>query len=263
MNPWTYVWPWLGFPSEVFQALQKLAWVRRGDTPRMEYYTNRLGHAYAYGRGAGRRTYEAQPASALVEEIGGRAASTYVLGPHYFNVLARTWDGRGEPPEPHRPPEFEVCFLNRYLDQSDHLGWHADDSPEMDDTRPIAVVSLGAEREIWFRPKLPAGTERCRRCLLPVTPNGGLGRDSWCPLPGGVVCSEVNQHLGWPRKLLLQSGSLLLMPPGFQDLYEHRIPKASRKVGERISLTFRGYVAPATDTDPDPDPDPEPKETTP
>jgi len=25
----------------------------------------------------------------------------------------------------------DVCFLNRYLDARDWLGWHADDSPEM------------------------------------------------------------------------------------------------------------------------------------
>ena len=36
---------------------------------------------------------------------------------------------------------YNVCFLNRYDDQRNHLGWHADDSPEMDHDHPIAVVS--------------------------------------------------------------------------------------------------------------------------
>ena len=40
--------------------------------------------------------------------------------------------------------KFEVCFLNRYHDQSDHLGWHADDSPEMDDSRPIGIVRISS-----------------------------------------------------------------------------------------------------------------------
>jgi alkylated DNA repair dioxygenase AlkB len=98
---------------------------------------------------------------------------------------------------------FEVCFLNRYLNQSDHLGWHADDSPEMDDARPIGIVSLGVEREIWFAPK---------------------GKAS------GVT------------KVKLEHGSLCVMAEGMQDAWMHRIPKASFQCGERISLTFRGYV---------------------
>lgn len=104
---------------------------------------------------------------------------------------------------------FEVCFLNRYLDQSDHLGWHADDSPEMDDARPIAVISLGVEREIWFRP-------------IPVK---------------GEPPQEVS-------KVRLGHGSLFLMHPGMQETHQHRIPKASSLCGERISLTFRGYTEP-------------------
>lgn len=30
---------------------------------------------------------------------------------------------------------------NIYLVQTDQLGWHADDSPEMDDARPIGIVT--------------------------------------------------------------------------------------------------------------------------
>jgi alkylated DNA repair dioxygenase AlkB len=98
--------------------------------------------------------------------------------------------------------DFDVVFLNGYKDQSDQLGWHADDSPEMDDNRSIAIISLGAEREIWFRK------------------NG-----------------ETLIH-----KLLLENGSVCLMLPGMQDTHQHRIPKANHAVGKRISLTFRGTI---------------------
>ena len=99
----------------------------------------------------------------------------------------------------------EVCFANRYLNQRDQLGWHADDSPEMDDERPIAVVSLGVEREIWFRQQ--------HHSLGPTV-----------------------------EKLKLEHGSLCLMLPGMQLSWEHRIPKASFQCGTRISLVYRGYV---------------------
>lgn len=99
--------------------------------------------------------------------------------------------------------KYEVCFLNGYRDGKDQLGWHADDSPEMDDARPIGIISLGAEREIWFRAN---------------------------------ESKDVT-------KLKLENGSLCLMNPGMQDTHQHRIPKSSLMTcGPRISLTFRGYV---------------------
>ena len=98
---------------------------------------------------------------------------------------------------------FEVCFLNGYEDQKDHLGWHADDSPEMDDARPIGIISLGAEREIWF-----------------------------CPQDDKAAVTRIK----------LEHGSLCLMLPGMQDTHFHRIPKAGFVCGERISLTFRGFT---------------------
>ncbi len=64
-------------------------------------------------------------------------------------------------------------------------------------------MSLGVEREIWFQP---------------------------------------NPKNGTVQKLTLGHGSLCLMAPGMQDTWQHRIPKASFTCGERISLTYRGYV---------------------
>ena len=171
------------------QLRDDLAWVRHADAPRCEYYVNSFGHPYTYGQNKGRRTYAAQPMHPAIARIKQQAEFITSLR---LNVVTR----------------FEVCFLNRYLNQSDHLGWHSDNSPEMDDARPIAIVSLGVERQIWFR-----------------------------PIPDVGETQEANTVAK-----LLQHGSLCIMPPGFQDKQQHRIPKSSRQCGERISLTFRGYV---------------------
>lgn len=179
--PYTYIPDFLPEPTQAFNTLwQDLAWQRRGSTPRREYYANDVEVPYVYGKGAGVREYLPQPWHALMRDIQERLQA-------------------------HCGCRFEVCFLNGYENQSDHLGWHADDSPEMDDDRPIAIVSLGVAREIWF-----------------------------CP----------QNNTKDVQKLLLQPGSLCLMHAGMQDTHYHRIPKAGFLCGERISLTFRGYKNP-------------------
>lgn len=47
--------------------------------------------------------------------------------------------------------------------------------------------------------------------------------------------------LGAPpvEKVLLPHNSLLMMPPGFQQTHQHRIPKHTATCKTRISLTFR------------------------
>jgi alkylated DNA repair dioxygenase AlkB len=176
-----YIPNFIDDPDTALQVLvDELSWVKRGSTPRMEYYTNDFGYPYTYGSGDYAREYLSQDKHPMIASIESRLRE-YCGNP------------------------FEICFLNRYEDQSDHLGWHADDSPEMDDNRPIAIISLGVEREIWFKPQ------------------------------GGTADDVVRQKLG--------HGSLCLMPAGFQDTHLHRIPKAGFICGRRISLTYRGYAA--------------------
>lgn len=187
--PITYIPDFVPLKTEWFNTLSnELDWERR-DAPRQEYYSNDFPKPYIYGRGKGQREYLPKPWHPVMMRI--REALEALTG-----------------------AKFEVCFLNRYLNQSMHLGWHADDSPEMDDARPIGVVSLGVEREIWFRPSSNR-TERTD--------------------PSDRVVAPI-------EKLLLGNGSLCLMAAGMQDEWQHRIPKASFQCGERISLTFRGYV---------------------
>lgn len=186
---------------------EELDWERRGDTPRSEYYCNDYPDPYVYGRGRGRRLYEPRPWHPAVVAI--RTAL-----------------------EARAAVRFEVCFLNRYDDGSDHLGWHTDDSPEMDDARPIAVVSLGAKREIWFRPKPDA--------LLVA--QGDRRDDAVSDRRRIERATAVRRVEGEPvQRIQLAGGSLCLMAAGMQEAWQHRIPKASRPCGPRISLTFRGY----------------------
>lgn len=181
----------LSAPDIAFKILDReLDWKRIGNTPRDEYFATDINKPYTYGAGAGVRTYEPQPWHPLLRQLQQEA--------EFWTRLCG------------QPSKMDVVFLNRYKDGKDQLGWHADDSPEMDDKRPIVIITFGAEREIWFRER-PSDdpmdlTER------PVT------------------------------KLSLPNGSICIMPPGMQDTHQHRIPRSSLNVcGPRISLTFRGY----------------------
>lgn len=179
--PVRYTPGFIADPAVAFEELwNELDWERRGSTPRLEYYANDVPVPYTYGKGAGVRTYESK-----------------VWHPRMKAIQAQVEAVTGV--------RLEACFLNGYENAREQLGTHADDSPEMDDDRPIAIVTLGGERNILFFPQ-----------------------DN----PKQVT------------RLLLQSGSLCLMLPGMQDTHFHRIPKAGFEVGPRISLTFRGYLQP-------------------
>jgi alkylated DNA repair dioxygenase AlkB len=102
--------------------------------------------------------------------------------------------------------EYNVCFLNYYRDKHQHLGWHSDDSPSMDNFHPIAVISFGEPRYIYTKDK-------------------GFK---------GVIPPE--------NKYLLTNGSLFTMPERYQENHYHKIPKGDREMGGRISLTFRKYI---------------------
>jgi alkylated DNA repair dioxygenase AlkB len=188
----------LGTPAltadEMFVTLwNELNWERRPDAPRREYWTNVYDRSYTYGRGAGTRTYDAQP---ITREILTVSES--------LNQ------------DPRVSTFFEGCFLNGYEDARDWLGWHEDDDPGIDHSKPIAVVTLyggpGVDkpRSIQFREK--------------------LGEVDGKPTYGEIIDQP------------LEHGSLCLMPAGFQSTYQHRIPKAGFESKARISLTFRSLL---------------------
>lgn len=151
-------------------------WLSR-TSARRECFMALKPSSYTYGSGGGVRTYE-----------------SIEMAPWVFDVMMALGGS------------YNVCFLNRYDVERDALGWHADDSDGTDLEHPIAVVSIGEPREIWWRRKGEPG-------IVPLD-----------------------------QRQLLDSGSLFVMPAGFQSLYEHRIPKGSRPMGPRVSLTFRRYL---------------------
>jgi Alkylated DNA repair protein len=153
-----------------------LPWVDKV-APRKECFVAKFPVAYSYGVPEYARTYHSDPIPDFmlefwkeVEEVTGY--------------------------------EYELCFCNGYDDERNHLGWHADDSDSVDDSRSILVVSIGAEREIMFRDNERTFTE----------------------------------------SLKLKNGSGLWMLPGMQDTHQHRIPKCGYKCGPRVSFTFRGLA---------------------
>lgn len=171
---------------------KKIPWERRSDSPRNEAWFAADGRSYTYGKGRGVRTYE----SIVKEDY-----------PEFSLLLGMIWC-TAEIAAGEACANFLGCFINGYLDGTDHLGWHSDDGPDIDDRRPIAVVTFGAEREIWLRPK-----------------------DS---------IEKMDSYESSVDKIKLEHGSIFIMEPGCQQTHQHRIPKASFICGPRISFTFRG-----------------------
>lgn len=151
-----------------------------GTVPRVEAWFNKTGALYTYGSGKRARTYEPQSEYPLMVNI-------------VDGILSLKFD-------------FNCCFVNGYENEKDFLGWHADDSPEMDMEHAIAIVSFGAEREIWFKRRDEKG--------------------------------EVPKE----NKVLLTDGSILIMPAKMQYDWLHRIPKHDKPCGRRISMTFRKII---------------------
>lgn len=159
-----------------------LDWERREGVPRYEYYCNDYDFPYSYGMGRGVREYKVRPYHPHIYEIRKLLEEKYAC-------------------------VFDVCFLNLYEHSRDYLGWHADDSLEMDNDRPIATVSIGGERPIQFKRQKVNGEDSPFK----------------------------------PEELLLEHGSAAVMLPGMQLEWYHRIPKVGYVVEPRISLTFRGF----------------------
>lgn len=94
---------------------------------------------------------------------------------------------------------FNSVLLNRYRNGNDKMGWHADNEVELGVNPCVAIVSLGANREMQFKHLKTKTT----------------------------------------TQLNLTDGSLLIMKPGMQSRFHHQIPVRKRVESERISLTFR------------------------
>lgn len=105
--------------------------------------------------------------------------------------------------------DFNSVLLTYYRNGNDNVNWHADDEDELGSAPVIGSLSLGATRTFQYRPK--------KNRHISNNPTG-------------------NVHLN--------NGDLLLMYPGFQANWEHRIPSELTINAPRINLTFRKVVPP-------------------
>ena len=94
---------------------------------------------------------------------------------------------------------FNRALVNYYRQGCDSVDWHADDEPELGPAPVIASVSLGAERVFQLR----------------------------------------NNHSKERLSLSLPHGSLLLMGPGIQAHWQHRLAKVTSMQESRVNFTFR------------------------
>lgn len=170
-------------PDECLKHLaEDLTWLDVTEARKEYFMSNPSGILYTYGIGEAARTYLSVDYTNIVQGIREQLDKTYKTN-------------------------YDVCFLNRYDTGKNALGWHADDSPEMNHDHDIAVISFGAEREIWWKDK------------------------------------ELKGNIPPENKQTLHHGSLFIMPAGFQKNNLHRIPKyGGGNCGMRISLTFRNYL---------------------
>ena len=97
--------------------------------------------------------------------------------------------------------QFNSVLLNYYRDNRDSMGMHSDDEPELGSKPTIASLSLGETRTLVFAHKF--------------------------------------DRTASTFKLLLKSGSLLIMKGPTQQNWKHGINKESRRCGPRVNLTFR------------------------
>src|SRR6185295_9220007 len=95
---------------------------------------------------------------------------------------------------------FTSALLNLYRTGSDSMGWHRDNERELGTNHIIGSVSFGATRNFQFRKY----TDKS---------------------------NKIN--------LELSHGSFLLMRGSTNHHWEHRVPKTSEPINERINITFR------------------------
>lgn len=96
---------------------------------------------------------------------------------------------------------FNSVLINLYRDGQDSVSWHSDNEPELNDSAPIASLSLGATRRFDLR-----RTD---------------GPDK-----------QIKQ-------IELADGDALVMSPTVQHYWQHQIPKQTKVTEPRINLTFR------------------------
>ncbi len=147
-------------------------------------------------------------------------ATTMWMYDHEVAVPRLTaWYGAGDamPPEIEAMRErmckrfgapFNAVGLNLYRNERDSVAWHSDKNEHLIANPSVAVLSLGAPREMQIRQKSP---------------------------PRHTI------------SISLEEGSVLMMRGDAQEHFEHCIPKSQTRSEERISAVFRTKVGQANE----------------
>ena len=96
--------------------------------------------------------------------------------------------------------KFTHALFNLYRDGRDSVSWHRDNERYLGTNPVIASISLGATRTFQFR---------------------------------NYKDKKIT------RSLELTPGSLLIMAGTTQHYWEHQVPKTTKRIGQRINITFR------------------------
>jgi alkylated DNA repair dioxygenase AlkB len=96
--------------------------------------------------------------------------------------------------------KFTSVLANRYRDGADYVGWHTDAEKELGRNPIIGSVNFGETRRFQLR--------------------------------------RIDNHQD-KLELELKNGSGLVMAGETQHFWQHQVPKTSKKISERINLTFR------------------------
>ena len=103
------------------------------------------------------------------------------------------------------PAGYTRAGFNLYRDGQDSVAMHGDRVGDLAAGQPIAILSLGAARDMLIQPRPGIGGTKPRRSL----------------------------------RIGLAPGSVLVMSHASQRTHLHGIPKSSEPVGPRISIAFR------------------------
>ena len=125
------------------------------------------------------------------------------IPPEFVELAKSIKNGKGDETE-----IYNYCLLNHYRNGEEYMGYHADDEASMQQSIPIASVSLGITRSFDIRPRK----------------------------------KDSDGKRGRVARLSLSDGDLLLMFEPMQQHYEHGIPVEKKVIGDRINLTFRRII---------------------
>jgi alkylated DNA repair dioxygenase AlkB len=95
--------------------------------------------------------------------------------------------------------KYNYVLVNNYENCSNSIGYHSDDEGDLVKNAIIAGISLGSTRKIKFK---------CNKTVI-------------------------------VKDIILNNNSLFLMRNPTNKFWKHSIPKTKKKIGKRISLTFR------------------------